>query len=391
MRITLRPSKRESAADSAETDEVVGAFSLLARDSASDWFSCFDNAPVTTSVVKLYARPRCFVYRFAVTDGISRRDVVVKIRHSHETLRRAERFGDRPQLTPQRTMSDRDSASCEFTGLEQAARAMDGTDPERFGVLRALAWMDGPAGIVMEYVDEPTLRQLLERRWRRALVRRTSPSDEDGTWTALGEWLRRFHAADKGDSLPPRMTRRDELVEYVQRSREFLLRAGVEPGPVHRLAGTVAERAEQVYPVELPAAAGHGDYTGQNVFVGPRGRITVFDPLPMWRVCVYEDLARLTMGVRLLGPQVMTHGRLLGDDLCDRWEGRLLESYAGGGHPPADELHVYQSLLLMDRWGELVGKRPARGRARQVARRVRVRVGSGWFEQQAERLTSLLH
>ena len=88
------------------------------------------------------------------------------------------------------------------------------------------------------------MRRLLERRWRRALVRRTSPSDEEQIWTALGEWLRRFHAADKGDSLPPRMTRRDELVEHVQRSREFLLRAGAEPGPVHRLAGTVAERAE---------------------------------------------------------------------------------------------------------------------------------------------------
>jgi hypothetical protein len=187
------------------------------------------------------------------------------------------------------------------------------------------------------------------------------------------------------------MTRRHEVVDFVQRSREFLLRAGAEPGPVHRLAGTVAERAEHVFPDELPSAAGHGDYTGQNVFVGSRGRITVFDPLPMWRVCVHEDLARLTMGVRLLGPEVMTHGRLLGEGRCDRWEARLLEAYAGSGQPPADELHLYQSVLLMDRWGELVGKLPARGQARQVARRVRRRVGSGWFEEQAERLSSLLH
>jgi hypothetical protein len=389
--MTSKPSKRESAADSAEADEVVRAVTVLARDSAAEWFSCFGRAPVTTSLVKLHARPRCFVYRFALTDGTERRDVVVKIRHSVETLRRAERFGDRPELTPQRTMSDRDSARCEFTGLQQTAQALDGADPDRFGVLRALAWLDGPAGIVMEYVDEPTLRQLLVGRWRRGLVGRTSPDAEDQTWTALGEWLRRFHGAGDGDSLPPRMTGRDELVDQVQRSREFLLRAGAEPGPVHRLAGAVADHAEQVYPADLPAAAGHGDYTGQNVFVGPHGRITVFDPLPMWRVCVYEDLARLTMGVRLLGPQVMTHGRLLAEGLCERWEARLLESYAAGGRPPAAELHVYQSLLLMDRWGELVGKRPARGRARQVARRVRVRVGSGWFEQQAERLTSLLH
>jgi hypothetical protein len=389
--MTSKPSRRAGSVGAAGADEVVRAFSTLAVDSAADWFSCFGEARVTTSLVKLYARPRCFVYRFALRDGTSRRDVVLKIRHSVETLRRAERFGDRPELTPQRTMSDRDAAGCELTGLQQIARAVDGADPERFGVLRPLAWLDGPAGIVMEYVAEPTLRELLVGRWRRALVRRTTPVDEDQTWSALGEWLRRFHAADPGQALPSRMTRRHEVVDFVQRSREFLLRAGAEPGPVHRLAGTVAERAEHVFPDELPSAAGHGDYTGQNVFVGSRGRITVFDPLPMWRVCVHEDLARLTMGVRLLGPEVMTHGRLLGEGRCDRWEARLLEAYAGSGQPPADELHLYQSVLLMDRWGELVGKLPARGQARQVARRVRRRVGSGWFEEQAERLSSLLH
>jgi hypothetical protein len=381
--------------DATDTDDVVRSFSELATRSAADWFSCFGGAPVATTLAELHVRPRCFVHRFTLTDGTSRRDVVLKIRHSDATLRRAERFDGRPELTPQRTISDRDSARCELTGLQQVARAMEGADPERFGVLRALAWLDGPAGIVMEYVDEPTLRQQLVRRWRRAPLRhgrpgRTEQRDEDRTWSDLGEWLRRFHAADDGRSLPARMSRRDELVDFVERARHFLLQAGAEPGVVSRLATTVVERAERVFPVELPTAAGHGDFTAQNVFVGSHGRITVFDPLPLWRVCVHEDLARLTMGVRLLGPQVLTHGRLLGEDLCDRWEARLLAAYADGGRPPADQLHVFQALLLMDRWGELLGKRPARGRARQVSRRVRVHVGSGWYERQAGRLSSLL-
>ena len=280
-------------------------------------------------MVRLYERPRCYVYRFALSDGVGRHEVVLKIRHSDATLRRAERFEDRPELTPQRTTSDRESARCELTGLHQISRALEGADPQRFGVLRALAWMDGPAGIVMEYVDEPTLREVLERRWRRSVLGRTHLDEEEQTWAALGEWLRRFHAADPGDSLPTRMTRRDELLDHVERSRDFLLRAGAEPGRSACSRTPVTERAEQVYPVELQTAAGHGDYTAQNVFLGPHGRITVFDPFPLWRVCVYEDLARLTMGVRLLGPQVMTHGRLLGEDLCDRWEARLLEAYAG--------------------------------------------------------------
>jgi hypothetical protein len=377
-------------ADRTASEAVLGDFAALATESAADWFPGFGASPVTTSLVRLYERPRCYVYRFALTDGVGRREVVLKIRHSDATLRRAERFEDRPELTPQRTMSDRDSARCELTGLQQVSRALEDADPERFGVLRALAWVDASAGIVMEYVDEPTLREVLERRWRRSVVGRTHPDEEEQTWAALGEWLRRFHAADPGESLPTRMTRRDELLDHLERSRDFLVRAGAAPGPVGLLARTVAERAEHVYPAELQTAAGHGDYTAQNVFLGPHGRITVFDPFPLWRVCVYEDLARLTMGVRLLGSQVMTHGRLLSEELCERWEARLLEAYAGDDPPPTDELHLFQSLLLMDRWGELLGKRPARGRARQVARRVRMRVGSSWYEQQSERLASLL-
>lgn len=375
-----------------DTDDVVRSFSELATTSGADWFSCFGAARVTAELAELRARPRCFVYRFTLSDGLARRDVVLKIRHSEATLRRAERFAGRPELTPQRTVSDREAAECEYTGLRQVARAMQGADPARFGVLRALAWLDEPAGIVMEYVDEPTLRHLLVRRWRRAPLRlgRIERSSEDRTWSELGEWLRRFHAEDPGLSLPTRMTRRDELVDFVERARDFLPQAGAERSAVDRLAATVLDRAEDVFPAELPSAAGHGDFTAQNVFVGPHRRITVFDPLPLWRVCVFEDLARLTMGVRLLGPQVLTHGRLFAESVCDRWEARLLTAYADGGHPPEDQLHVYQALLLMDRWGELVGKRPARGRARQVSRRVRVLVGNGWYERQAERLTSLL-
>lgn len=375
-----------------DTDDVVRAFSDLAARSGADWFACFGASRVTTALAELHARPRCFVYRFTLSDGLHQRDVVLKIRHSDATLRRAERFDGRPELTPQRTVSDREAARCEFSGLQQAARAMQGADPDRFGVLRALAWLDDPVGIVMEYVDEPTLRQLLVRRWRRAPLRlgRAERRNEDRAWSELGEWLRRFHAEDPGLSLPTRMTRRDELVDFVERARDFLTRAGAERDAVDRLAAAVLERAEGAFPAELPSAAGHGDFTAQNVFVGPQRRITVFDPLPLWRVCVFEDLARLTMGVRLLGPQVMTHGRLLDERVCDRWEARLLSAYADGGRPPEDQLHVYQALLLMDRWGELVGKRPARGRARQLSRRVRVRVGSGWYEQQARRLTALL-
>jgi hypothetical protein len=373
---------------------LVGDVTALAEENAGLWFGpSFERRRPSVSVVSFSVRPRCFLYRFTVTSQSVSRQIVAKVRHSDPRHRRTDRFAGRPELTPHRILSDSEAAHLEYVGLNQIAAALDGSDPHRFGVLRALGELPDRATVVMEFVDQPTLRQLVmrSRAQPRQRVQRMRGPARDSVWTALGEWLRRFHAAHPGESLAGRMTSTDDLAGQLDRSAGFLTGARADASTVRALVTSATRRLYGAWPAELPTAVGHGDFTAQNVFVAHDGRITIFDPLPVWRVCVYEDLARLTMGLRLLAPQAVSHGRLLGADLLDRWESRLLHAYAGGARSHRDLLRVYQAVLLLDRWCQLVSKQPARGRARRGVRRALVRVSGSWFEQEATRLTALLH
>jgi phosphotransferase family enzyme len=361
----------------------------LAEQRAAEWFSPFEGTRPVVSLVSYSVRPRCYLYRFTLASPSARREIVAKVRHSDPQHRRADRYPDRPELTPHRTISDAEAAHLEYVGLNQIAAALQGADPQRLGVLRALAELPDRATVVMEYVDQPTLRQLVARPRARPGRRAPGPL-RDCVWTALGEWLSRFHSAHPGDSLPDRMTSSDDVVDQLDRSVEFVARTGVDVSGIRRLRESAIGRLHAGWPSELPSALGHGDFTAQNVFVTPEGRITIFDPLPLWRVCVFEDLARLTMGLRLLGPQAVTRGRLFSPAHLDRWESDLLAAYSGSARPLRDLLHVYQAVLLLDRWCQLLGKRPQGGRGRDSFRQARVRIATGWFDSEAVRLTGLL-
>jgi hypothetical protein len=361
----------------------------LAQQRAGDWFSPFEGRRPVVSLVSYSVRPRCYLYRFMLTCPSARREIVAKVRHSDPQHRRADRYPNRPELTPHRTISDAEAAHLEYVGLHQIAAALQGADPQRLGVLRALAELPDRSTVVMEYVDQPTLRQLVARPRARPGRRARGPL-RDSVWSALGEWLSRFHTAHPGGSVPDRMTSSDDVVEQLHHSVEFVARTGVDVSGITGLAESATRRLHSGWPSALPSALGHGDFTAQNVFVAPEGRITIFDPLPLWRVCVFEDIARLTVGLRLLGPQAVTRGRLFSPAQLDRWESDLLRAYSGGARPLRDLLHVYQAVLLLDRWCQLLGKRPQGGPGRDSFRRARVRVATGWFDSEAVRLTRLL-
>jgi aminoglycoside phosphotransferase (APT) family kinase protein len=361
----------------------------LAEQRAGDWFSPFEGTRPVVSLKSYSVRPRCFLYRFTLASPSARREIVAKVRHYDPQHRRADRYPDRPELTPLRTISDAEAAHLEYVGLNQIAAALQGADPQRLGVLRALAELPDRATVVMEYVDQPTLRQLLARPRARP-GRRARGQLHDSVWAALGEWLSRFHSAHPGSSLPDRMTSSGDLANQLDRSVEFVARTGADVSRILLLRESAIRRLYAGWPAQLPSALGHGDFTAQNVFVAPEGTITIFDPLPLWRVCVFEDLARLTMGLRLLGPQAVTRGRLFSAAHLGRWESDLLAAYSGTAGPPRDLLHIYQAVLLLDRWCQLLGKRPQGGRGRDSFRKARVRIATGWFDSEAVRLTGLL-
>ena len=181
-----------SAGEAALVDRVLGAV----REQGPSWLPEL-SPPFHTRLLAMDVRPRCFLLRLAVEDGSTRRDLVVKVRHSRPELRRSDRFPGRRVLAPERTLPDLQAAERELQGLRLIEAAMHPHGGTRFGVLRPLAWLEEVGGIVLHRVDEPTLRDRLlagsrlsarrGRRWPAA-----GPCDVPGQdpWRAVGEWLR---------------------------------------------------------------------------------------------------------------------------------------------------------------------------------------------------------
>jgi hypothetical protein len=284
-------------------------------------------------------------------------------------------------------MSDHDSARREYEALAVIAEALGNADSERFGVLRALAWLPEQSAIIMDLVEEPTLRRRLLEDSRLQLRRRRSV--DEVAWSNAGALLRIVHDYPDPWELPARNGDRDDVVALYRGFCDFLGQRLDSSSLLAELAAA-SGMVENALPGALPLRTGHGDFVANNMFVSPSGRITVFDPLPRWRVAVYQDLATLTMGTRLIPLQAASQGFALPADVLDNCERALLSGYFGSVQPPMGAIRAYQLLVLLDRWSALVSKRIPNGRVRPQLHQIRVRVATRHYRAQARRLLGQL-
>lgn len=364
--------------------DLVAAVTARAADEGRSWFPDLGPGPVGLRFAGGAARARCFLYRFELTDGKRSHQVMVKVRHSRPDLRRENRFSDRPILAPVRTISDEDSARLEHEGLRLIAEALLGEDSGRFGVLRPLAELPGHAAIVTDFVAQPTLRARLLRTSRLRAGRRETL---DGTpWENAGAWLRIFSGQVTSLELAPVGQTPDEVGLLLQDFAAFLTdRIGSRPW-LEDVAASGVGLASETLPADLPLATAHGDFTATNIFTTADGRVTVFDPLPLWRIPAYQDLATLIVGARVHPLQAATLGRALPKAALDDYEAAVVRGYFGTDPVPHGPLAVFQLLVLLDRWAALVSQRTARGRVRTGVQEARVRLASRHYEAEARRL-----
>lgn len=379
--------RRAAQAPPSVDRDLVGEVTAEARARAGSWFPELDADGVDVRLLSSTARARCFLHRFELDDGRVRRPVMVKVRHSDPRLRRLDRFQGRPVLNPERTMSDEETARREYDGLCAIVDAL-GQPDDRFGLLRPLAWLPERSAIVMDVVDQPTLRQrLLETSRTR---RSRQPVMAESAWCNAGRWLRVFHDHPLGLDLPSRTSSRDQVVDLYRAYGEFLgQRTGAASSGVrldHRRIDLIA----QALPSELPLAPGHGDFVANNMFADPTGRVTGFDPLPRWRVPRYQDLGTLTVGIRVLPVQAATQGLALAQDDLARYETALWRGYFGSEPVPLAAVRAYQLLVLLDKWSDLVSKRIPHGVVRPRLHELRVQVASRHFRSEVNRLVTAL-
>lgn len=372
--------------------ELVDAATKVAQANAADWFPELDASRLVTDVVRLSARARCILYRMSLHDGSKARQVVIKVRHSDPSLRWLDRFEDeRPFLSPQRLMSDEETAAREFDGLRSLAAALSHSDPSRIGVLRPLAALPGHAALILDLAEDPTLRARLLRTSRLRL-RGRSPAMPDSAWSNAGAGLRAFHDHAPGEGLPARMTDPGEVRSLVTAYSRFLAVRGAG-----RATSALLSRVEDVaddlcaaLPAELALVPGHGDFVANNMFASASGRITIFDPLVEWQVPRYLDLATLTMSLRLLPVQTSSQGLALRTADLDRYESAVLHGYFGAEPVPTSGLRIFQLLVLLDRWSMLVSKTAATGVVRPAVRAARVRLATRYVRRLGRQLLTRL-
>ncbi len=338
----------------ADQDASEGALSsalaaLRARvgDQRQDWFP--DRGTSAYDLRVLSARPRCVLVGIYL-DGESRPSALAKIRRDVPADSQPSPESGRPRLRSD-VVSASDMTRFEYDGL----RAIADTSPQApgLGAIRPLDVLPGEATLVMTYVEAPTLRQLVLAESRlRSRPGRARPRDAAHGCELAGRWLRNFQREIPGHELPARQSTRAEIVAQFHSYADFLTASNASRG-WGTIARHGAQLAERVLPEALPLAVGHGDFAPRNMFLD-RGRLVVFDPMPRWRVPVYEDLSRFVVGLRLLGEQVHSHGWAFDAATMDHFESSAVDGYLGTDPECIAALRCYQLLITLDKWTALL-------------------------------------
>jgi hypothetical protein len=265
--------------------------------------------------------------------------------------------GGRPRLR-QEAATAAELTLLEWSGLVAIERACG--DVTGVGVVRPLLLMPDQAALVMSFVDAPTLRDTVLGLSR--LRRSRGRLDDAVTGCMLaGRWLRTFQERSSPTERPVRQGTRDDVVD---RLRAY--GAHLDTRAWRRVAAAGAGLVTELLPPDLPLAIGHGDFAPRNMLLGD-GLLTVIDPLPRWRVPMYDDLCRFLVGLRLIGEQVHTHGLAFPSTTLDALEEAAVSAYL---QPNADRsaLRAYQLLILMDKWTAMIDN-PRSGVTGRLARR----------------------
>jgi hypothetical protein len=355
------------------------------RTHAPTYFADLGSNHVGVDLLAMRSHRFSRTYRFRITGSTRGHDVLAKALavsgRATDALRR-----DRPRLA---SVRDWESVRprLEYRSLSVAFEHFRRLGDPRLGAVRALDYVPELRTIVMEVIDEPTLRRLV---WTSARPRPFAKRvDVDRAVRHAGAWLREFHGlpGDENETDTLREDRSD-VVDALAAYGRFLEQEVDDARVFADAVGTASIHAPALLPPTLPLGLGHGDFAPRNIFVSAEGRVTVIDMIGRWRVPIYEDLAYFTTALRAAGPQRLTYGLALRRDRLDRLERELLKGYFCDEQVPRGAVRLFELLLLLDKWASFASRRDSEGLAGRAVRAADETLSRRYFLREVNRLVA---
>jgi aminoglycoside phosphotransferase (APT) family kinase protein len=306
--------------------------------------------PVTAHLLKKQIRMASVLRWYRITSGTGSQVVLVKVPllpgGSIGSGRAIHEVSDRPRVV--QFADPLDKSRHEFNALERIDEYFRSIGDPRFSTVRAFDFLESQHAIVVEALDQPTLRTVAFYRGRRP-----SRAAAESVATAMahaGAWLKTYQNMPTPTHARPLLRTRSEFVAFSEQLAGYLAeRTGLHPF-LTVLMSRIARRARQSMPKVPLLGMAHGDFAPRNILVGAAQQVTVLDTTARYLVPLYRDLGAFLANLSCSGVPAMGYGAIFHVKRLAQYRRRFLSGYFDSPVIPYDQLVLYEVQSLLECW-----------------------------------------
>ncbi|CAN5727914.1 hypothetical protein BH23GEM6_BH23GEM6_21400 [soil metagenome] len=330
--------------------ELEARFAGYLRERAPRIFNRTPGGPIEVNLLKMERREKSGLYRFEVRAEEQRRQVLVKVSGTPSRAAVHPRAG-RPRPRLWSAVSAEMRAELEHRALEEIHAHLAAMGDPRFGAVEVFGGLPEHAAVVMEFVEEPSLRQVIAGgRQRNPALTQALPT----IFANTGAWLRVYHGLPEPHPTERCYTTPSEFAAYLRGVATFLGEALGEAPFFSTVGERGAEAALRVLPGPLPTGLSHGDFAMRNVLISPEGRVRVLDTLARHTTAIFDDLGYFLVDVKAASAFGVCWRTGMDRSRVEELEKAFLTGYFGTSEIPYRAIALYEVLALLDRWASLL-------------------------------------
>lgn len=371
------------------SDPACEAFAAHLRGSAGAYFGGSTRGTVAIRRCEVLARPRSTLYRFHLRVGDRKLRLQIKTLSSHAATGGSKGFvndgDDRPRIhaPPDDLLAFR----LEHDALSNIHTCFHDLNDARFGAVRVFEWMPQVPAIVMELLDQPSLRTLWIGYGAQLSLHATPDLRE--AFRNAGAWLRRYHGMPSRLPVSTVQLRREEFTQFVDDLSIFLERHVGQARFFSKVRAVIAEAAHAHMPVVMPAGLEHGDFAMRNVLVSVGQRVTVIDTRSLYRTSIYRDIGYFLGNLFCSVFPAVFNGSVAQVVRLGAYRRAFLAGYFEDEPVPAAVVCAYELQHVLERWSSVVARSVAGGRPELVHGATRW-MRDAFFRQAIERRLRLV-